>query len=74
MLQKLAWMTSELQTPGEYLLERDTLQLPLSTGYDVLLSLLVPEPEIMESQWDIKHGVKGNKSSGRIVQFIFVDC
>lgn len=37
----------------------ESLQLPLSAGYNILLSLLVPEPEVLESKWDIEAAVKG---------------
>lgn len=57
LLRKLIGTTTELQ--AENSLSKDTLQLTLSSGYDILLSLLVPEPEALESKWDIKRGVKG---------------
>jgi len=40
----------------------DHLELPLSSGYDVLLTLLVPEPEVLDAHWEIEKGVKGQSS------------
>jgi len=37
------------------------LQLPLSAGYNILFSLLVPEPEVLDSRWKIEEGVKSEK-------------
>ncbi len=37
----------------------DPQELPLSAGYDILLSLLVPEPEVLNADWDVREGVKG---------------
>lgn len=58
LLLKLAGTTTDLQGPGD-MSDRNELQLPLSDGYDILLSLLVPEPEVLESYWEIEKGVKG---------------
>lgn len=38
---------------------KESLQLPLSSGYNILLSLLVPEPEVLESKWEIEPAVTG---------------
>lgn len=63
LLLKLAGMSSDLQVAGDSNDNtarpvKDLLQLPLSDGYDLLLSLLVPEPEALESYWEIERGVK----------------
>ncbi|ODN04537.1 GPI transamidase component PIG-S [Orchesella cincta] len=57
LLLKLIGATSELQVQDTSNV-KDSLQLPLSAGYDILLSLLVPEPETLESTWEIQRGVK----------------
>ena len=36
----------------------DAQELPLSSGYDVLLSLLVPQPEVLDADWNVKDGVR----------------
>lgn len=58
LLLKLAGTTTDLVGPREAS-DKNELQLPLSDGYDILLSLLVPEPEVLESYWEIEKGVKG---------------
>ena len=59
LLLKLTGTTSELLVQDGSVLDQNAFRLPLSAGYDVLLSLLVPEPETLESTWDIVRGVKG---------------
>lgn len=39
------------------------LELPLSAGYDILITLLIPEPEIFDATWNIREGIQGKISS-----------
>ena len=36
------------------------LQLPLSLGYDILLSLVVPEPEVQDYNWNLEEARQSN--------------
>lgn len=40
----------------------EELRLPLSAGYNILLSLLVPEPEILDSKWEIEAAVNSKSN------------
>ena len=53
LLKRLNIGTDRIAEAGE------KLQLPLSLGYDVLLSLLVPEPEVKDFHWNMKSARNG---------------
>ena len=36
----------------------DEMDLPLSSGYDIIFSLMVPEPEILDCTWKIEDSVE----------------